>query len=170
MWLLCAWPSQEDAEGYVFGSDERHPGYSFAVVPAAAQGVTCSEDPLPVFHWDAALMPIGTTWMACTPLSRTVHEYFPFQQTSYTCTLAAQEDMYIHTYKCAHIHIYAHTSILMYIHTYIRTYIHMYTHTHIYMYLYMLGRGVSEWVSEDESKSNFILCNLASKYVVSFII
>jgi len=45
----------------VFGTDKRHPGYSFAVVPAAAQGVICSGDLSLGFHWDAALMPIGTT-------------------------------------------------------------------------------------------------------------
>jgi len=32
-----------------------------AVFPAAAQGVICSGDPSAGFHWNAALMPIGTT-------------------------------------------------------------------------------------------------------------
>jgi len=118
MWLLTAWPSQEGAKRYVFGSDKRHPGYTVAMVPAVAQAFLCSGDPSAGFQWDAALMPIGTIWMACTPLSRTVLENFPFQQTAYTCTLAVHEYMYIHAY------------IQMCTHTYIGTYLHMYVCTH----------------------------------------
>jgi hypothetical protein len=149
MWLPCAWPSQVGAESYVFGSDKRQPGYSVAMVPAAAQVVLCSGDPSAGFQWVAALMPIRTTWMARTPLSRTVHEYFPFQQTSITCTLAAHENIYIHAYilMCTHTYIhtyirtYAHTSICMYIHT--CTCIHIYIHKCILIY----DRKGSEWVS-----------------------
>ena len=165
--VFCVWPSQEGAKSCVFGSDKRYPGYNVAVVPAATQWVLCWGDLSFVFQWDAALMPIRTTWMACTPLSRTVHEYFPFQQTSFTCTRKYMH-AYIHTFICRYLHTYVCMYIYIppYIWMYIYIYIHKHTHAHTYIcthsYLYLIGKGVSE----DESMSNFVLCNLASKYVV----
>jgi len=81
--------------------------------------------------------------MAFTPLSRTVQFNKPHTRAHLQ-----------HTKICTYIHAYIHT--YMYVCTYIHTYIHYIT------CLYMIGRGVSE----DESKSNFVLYNLASKYVV----